>query len=264
MGTTPTIDLPRTKVRVTTTNHKTGEIIERVIPAKDFRPKPPKRPVVDERRVTLVQRGKTLGATGRSAVYMASHREAEVEFWVFHDHILTREERRAFLRDGDRSVLRPLAPAWKVGDRMFVAANMEAEVLEMTESARGFGTVFKVHDYRVIYLKRGVLGSLIEKTDDHGYAPVLTPEQKQKASQDSAYTGTGSQAIDDAGAVMDPEALQRIHIDQSATNAVTQSKGRVQVTKGRLLRRLAEAKAKHRTSTVRHLKRQLERLELPS
>lgn len=261
MGTaTPTIDLPRSKVRVTTPDKETGEIIERVIPAKDFRPKLPSAPKVDERRITLVQRGDTIGPTGRSVVYMASHREREIAYWAAFANILTPVERRALAKGDAASVLRPLPPAWEVGDRMFVAANMEAEVIEATESPRGYGTVFKVHDYRVMYLKRGVLGSGPAKSDEDGYAPVLTPTEKARASQESAYTGSASQAIDEAGAVMDEEALRRIHSEKSAADTITQGKGRVQVTEGRLLRRLAEARAKNRSSTVRHLERELGRL----
>jgi hypothetical protein len=253
MATTPTIDLSRKRLRIIKPNRETEEIIERVIPARDFRPRPPRRPVLDETALSMMARS-------RAVLYMFAHREAEIAFWDFHDHILTRDERRAFLHDGDRSVLRPLPPAWEVGDRMYIASNMEAEVIEITESPRGYGTVFKVHDYRVMYLKRGVLGSGVPKTDKDGYAPVLSPEQKRQAAQESAYTGSASQSIADAGAVMDDDALQRIHIDQSASNALAQSKGRVQVTKGRLMRRIAEARAKHRTSTERHLQRQLDRL----
>jgi hypothetical protein len=260
MATTPTIDLPRSKVRVIKPDKETGEIIERVIPAKDFRPKPPAFPKLDERLITLVHRKDSQGPTGKSVIAMFAHREAVIAYWAYYAHILTREERREMARGKSTSVLRDLPASWKVGDRMFVAANMEAEVTEITESVRGHGAVFRVHDHREVLLKRGVLGDVIPKTDKHGYAAAVTPQQKEKAGIESAYTTSASQAIDEAGAVMDEAAFRRIHIEQSADNALTQSKGRVQVTKGRLRRRIVEAKAKHRTSTERHLQRQLDRI----
>jgi hypothetical protein len=260
MSITPTIDLPRTKVRVSKLDKETGEIIERVIPAKDFRPRPPRFPKLDDRLITMVQRQDSEGPTGRSVIAMFAHREALIAYWAYYAHILTRDERQQLARGKSTSILRDLPPAWEVGDRMFVAANMEAEVTEVAESVRGYGTVFRVHDYRELLLKRGVLGSDVPKTDEDGYAPELTPEEKEKARINSAFTTSSSQAVDDAGAIMDPDAYQRIHPEQDVGNTLSQSRGRVQVTKGRLLRRLEEARGKHRRSTVRHLERELKRL----
>lgn len=262
--TTPTIDLPTSKVRVFKPNQETGEIIERVIPAKDFRPKLPTPPKVDQRRVSLVERtidgGRFVGPTGRSVVYMTSLREREIEYWEAHRVSLTRQERRQLAAGELSSVLRPIRPDWQPGDRFYVISDMEAEVLEVSESARGYGTVFKVHDHRLRYLKRGVIGNDIPKTDEDGFAPELTPEQKAQAQLESAYTHSPAQAIDEAGAVMDEDAYQRIHADQSAGNCLTQSRKRVTVTEAKLLQRIAEAQTKHRTSTVRYLERQLEGL----
>jgi hypothetical protein len=263
-GTTPTIDLPRSKVRVIKPNPETGEIIERVIPAKNFRPKLPSPPKVDHRRVTRVVRSTAHGPveapTGRSVVYLIGHRERELEYWEAHRVTLTRQERRLLSRGEGVSALRPIRPDWQPGDRFYLATDMEAEVLEVTESARGYGTVFKVHDHRLRYLKRGVIGSDVPKTDEHGFAPELTPGEEIRAQVESAYTTVPSKAIDEAGAVMDEDAYQRVHGEQSASNAVVQSKGRVRVSEARLLERLTEAQEKNRTSTVRHLERQLESL----
>lgn len=276
--TTPTLDLPKTKVRHITVDQETGEIVERVVPARDFRPKLPSPPKLDPRRVEMVVRSTSYGPveapTGRAVVYLIDHREQEIEYWEAHRVTLTRGERRQLVAGDSTSVLRPIPPDWKPGDRFYLATDMEAEVLELTDSARGHGTVFKIHDHRLRYLKRGVLGSDVRKTDQHGFAPELTPAEIAKAHQESAYTTVPSKAVDEAGAIMEEDVYQRIHGEQSATNAVVQSKGRVSVTEGRLLKRLAEAQAKHRTSTVRHLERQLESfwrkqgktpsLELPS
>src|SRR6185437_4562826 len=94
-----------------------------------------------------------------------------------------------------------------------------------------------------------------------GYAPGLTPREEERARLDGAYTTNHDGAIFDGGLVLDPEAARRLHPEQSAGNALTQSKGRVTLTRGRLQRRLAEAKAKNRRSTVRYLERQLQRLD---
>lgn len=262
MSTTPTIDLPKSKVRVVKPNPETGEIIERVIPAKDFRPKLPSLPRIDDRRITVIERqtdnGTTSGATGRSVAYMTAIRELELEYWEAHGHILTRAERRQLADAESTSILRPIPPVWSVGDRFYVASSMEAEVAELTESARGYGTVFRVHDHRVRYLRRGVIGPAASKTDEHGFAPTVTPDEEVKTRLESAYTTSPSQSIDEAGGIMDEDAYQRIHSEQSATTALTGSKKRVSLTESRLLERLAEAQAKHRTSTVRYLERQLE------
>lgn len=261
---TPTIDLPTNKVRVIKPNPETGEIIERVIPQRDFRPQLPSRPKVDHRRVAMVARkgadGPTEGPTGRSVVYLIGHREREIEYWEAHRITLTRQERRQLAAGEVASTLRPIRPDWQPGERFHLVSDMEAEVLEVTESPRGYGTIFRVHDHRLRYLKRGVIGSEVPKTDEHGFAPELTPTEIERAHQESAYTTNPSKAVDEAGAIMDEDAYQRIHGEQSATNAVVQSKGRVKVSEARLLERLAEAQAKHRRSTVRHLERQLESL----
>jgi hypothetical protein len=273
MAKTPTIELPSGKVRVTTPNPETGEIIERVIPAKSLRPKPPKEPVapqLDERLITIVKRGEVWGATGRSVVAVTAHREALLHYreillpgyWAHFSNHLRRDEQRKLARGEGMAVVRPVAPHWEIGDRMYVAADMEAEVIKLTQNDEGYATVFKIYDYREVLLKRGVLGDDIPQTDKHGYPPELTPTEKERARLEGAYTTSPARAVNEAGAVMDEAAIRRIHADQSASNAVTQSNGRVQVTKGRLLRRIAEAKAKHRTSTVRHLERELERLEV--
>jgi hypothetical protein len=269
---TPTIDLPHGKVRVVKPNTETGEILERVIPAKSLRPKPPKEPVapqLDERLITMVKRDEVWGATGRSVIAMTSHREALLHYreillpayWAHFSNHLRRDEQRRLAREGARAVVRPVEPHWQIGDRMYVAADMEAEVVRLTKTGESFATVFKIYDYREVLLKRGVLGDDIPQTDKHGYAPELTPTEKERARLEGAYTTSPARAIDDAGAVMDEAALRRIHAEQSAANALTQTCGRVEVTKGRLLRRIAEARAKHRTSTVRHLERELGHLE---
>lgn len=269
--TTPTIDLPKTKVRVTSPDLETGEIIERVIPAKSLRPRPPKEPKepqLDDRLITEIQRDESTGPTGRSVIAMIDHRERLIEhrarvetYWAFFSNHLHRDEQRRLARLETCSILRPVQPCWQVGDRMYVAASMEAEVVEIAESPRGFGTVFLIHDHREFLLKRGVLGDDVPKTDEDGYAPGVTPREQERARLDGAYTTNHGGAVDDGGLVLDPEAARRLHPDQSADNALTQSRARVEVTTGRLKRRLAEAKAKHRTSTVRYLERQLKSLD---
>lgn len=261
---TPTIDLPKTKVRVTKIDKETGEIIERVVPHRDFRPPLPSKPKIDERRITIIERtidgGRAVGPTGRSVVYMADIRELEIEYWEAHRVTLTRDERRLLSRGEGTSTLRPIRPDWQPGDRFFIVTDMEAEVLEVTKSVRGYGTIFRVHDHRLRYLKRGVIGTDVPVTDAHGFAPELTAAEIEKAHQESAYTTAPSKAIDEAGAIMDEEVYQRIHGEQSATNALVQSKARVKVTEERLLQSLSEAQAKHRRSTARRLERQLESL----
>jgi hypothetical protein len=262
--TTPTIDLPRSKVRVIKPNKETGEIIERVIPAKSLRPRPPKHPgEIDFRRVDWVAREGGEGVTGRSVVYVLSHREAEQDYWEFFAHHLNRDEQRHLAKDDDsNSILRPFPPAWKPGDRMYIAKDMEAEVVEVTESVRGYGTVFKVHDHRVLYMKRGVIGGGGKpQVDEHGYPIVLTASEEEKARIESAYTGSASQSVDEGGGVMTDKEYQRIHSEQSASNAVRQRTGKVSKTKGGLRKRLAEAEAKNQRSTVIYLRRQLAALE---
>lgn len=271
MSRTATVDLPRTKVRRITPDPDTGEIIERVIPAKSLRPQPPKappEPQLDERLITVIHRGETSGPTGRSVIAMIDHRERLVEhrdqleaYWQHFSNHLRRDEQQKLARLETCSILRPFEPCWRPGDRMYVAARMEAEVIEVSEGPRGFGTVFLIHNHRETFLRRGVLGDDVPKTDEHGYAPGLTPHEEERARLDGAYTGSRESAVDGGGMILDPEAAQRLHPEQSAANAVSQSKGRVVLTKGRLQRRLAEARAKNRTSTVRYLERQLTRLE---
>lgn len=268
---TPTIDLPKSKVRVHTHNPDTGEIIERVIPAKSYRPKPPKEPAepqLDERRITVVKRGDSYGPTGRSVVAMIDHRERLIDhkaalgvYWAFYSNHLRRDEQGKLARLETCSILRPVEPCWQIGDRMYIAASMEAEVLEMTESSRGFGTVFLIHNNRDHYLKRGVLGDWAPKTDGEGYAPGLTKHEEERARLDGAYTTNHDGSVDDGGIILDPDAARRLHPDKEAADALAQNKGRVELTKGRLQTRLAEAKAKNRTSTVRYLQRQLESLK---
>jgi hypothetical protein len=237
---------------------KTKAILEEVIPARDFRPQPPKFPTApDESKITLVKRGRVSGPTGRSVVAMTSYRWAIVEFWGFHAHILARHERATLLRSGGSSVLRPIAPEWKIGDRMYLASDIEAEVVEMTESERGFGTVFRIHDYRMMYLRRGVIGTDTPKTDKQGFAAPLDPGREKQAAIDSAYTRVASQAVHDSGAVMDPHAYEQIHADRSSHRALTQSKRRRKLSVGQLEARLREAEDKNQQATVKVLKRKL-------
>lgn len=269
--TTPTVDLPRSKVRVTTPNPQTREIIERVIPAKSLRPRPPKEPQepqLDDRLITVIRRGGDEGPTGRSVIAMIDHRERLLEhraqlevYWQHFSNHLRRDEQLRLARLETASILRPFEPCWQPGDRMYVASHMEAEVIEVTEGPRGFGTVFLIHNHRETFLRRGVLGDDVPKTDEDGYARGLTPHEKERARLDGAYTTSRESAVDEGGLVLDPESARRLHPEQSAHNALSQGKGRVVVTKGRLQRRLAEARAKNRTSTVRYLERQLTRLE---
>lgn len=249
-GTTPTVDLPRSKVRVIKPNPDTGEIIERVIPHSDFRPKAPRRPRIDFVRRDLL-------SPSRQVLYMFAHREGEIAFWEHHAHILTREERHDFLHDGARSVLRPLKPGWKPGDRMFVAANMEAEVLEVSESPRGYGTVFMLIDWREILLKRSPGGGSKPETDEDGYAAPVTEPEKRRAQIDGAYTTSATLAVPDAGAVMDEAAFERVHADRDQANAMRRGRKKVTQTRASLERRLEEARAKNQRSTVRYLQRQL-------
>jgi len=236
---------------------ETREIIEEVIPAKDFRPQPPELPKIDPTMITLVKRGTVSAPTGRSVVYMSSHREAVIAYWEFHAHILSRKERSALLNNDAHSVLRPIPPEWEPGDRMYLASNMEAEVVEVTESDRGHGTVFRIHDYRVMYLRRGVLGHDTPKTDEDGYALALDPDVERQAARDSAYTTVASQAVDEAGAVMEGHAYERIHGDRGAGRALTQSKRRVRLSIDGIEKRLREAKAKGQKATVKVLERKL-------
>jgi hypothetical protein len=253
-------------IKVTRFDPKTGEmlvdpktkaIIEEVVPAKDFRPQPPKHPVLDDSKITLVQRGRVLAPTGRSVIAMTSYREAVVDFWAFHAHILTRDERATLLRSGGCSVLRPIEPEWKIGARMYLASDIEAEVVEVSESSRGFGTVFRIRDYRMMYLRRGVIGTNTPKTDKEGFAAPLDLGRERQAAIDSAYTRVPGQAVDDSGAVMEPHAYEQIYGDRSSRRALTQSKRRRKLSTGQLEARLRDAEAKNQAATVKVLKRKL-------
>ncbi len=250
-------------ITLTRVDPETGELQgePKKVPADHFKPKPPKLPKLDESKITLIQRGSAIGPTGRSVVYMATHREHEIAYWEAHGASLTQDERRDFASGRATAVLRPIPPAWQKDDRVDVADKIEATVFETEETLRGHRTVFRVLDCRPWYLKQTVGGGTRPKVDQYGYPAELNDGEKERARVDGAYTRSASLAVPDSGDVMDDKLTARLHAEQSMGNALKQWKGRARTSKLQLEQRLAEAHRKHRRSTARHLQRQLDQLE---
>src|SRR5690349_10504803 len=127
-------------ITITRFDPKTGEIVgeaERV--AHDhFKPKFPTRPTVDQAKITLVKRGHAIGPTGRSVIHVATQREKEIAYWEAHSSVLTREERRDIAGGHVTAVNRPVKPDWEKGDKVPVGDKIEASVLGVEETLRGY------------------------------------------------------------------------------------------------------------------------------
>lgn len=266
--TTPTIDLPRSKVRHRTVDGETGEIIERVVPATEFReeaqvPDPPAYPTKPK---------PPTGSVGWIAVQWSAYEEAKEEFeeakkqykveaknyWDHFAEKLTRKERRDLARTEIVAIIRPFEPAWQRGDRLPITDKMTAVVHSVTEIEDGYRTEVVVEDFRSFYLKPIVGGSSKPKSDERGYGIPVDAGTEEQARLDGAYTQAGDAF--NAGDVLEDKLYNRIHAQAQIGNALAQSRGRVKVSRFRLETRLNEARKAHRRSTVRHLERQLESL----
>jgi hypothetical protein len=239
----------------------TGELIEQTVPADHFKAKLPRLPKLDETRIELVQRGTDIGPTGRSVIYMIGHREEEIAFWEAHANCLTREERSKLARGQATAVQRPLEPAWCKGQRVDVANNVEAEVLEVEENLQGHRTTFRVVDFRPLLPKRVVGGGIRPQVDEFGYPKELTDDEKERARVDGAYTRSAELAVPGVDDELDDKLHQRLNAEASMKTAMQGSHGRVRASKLDLERRLADARAKHRRSTERYLERQIKSLD---
>jgi hypothetical protein len=240
---------------------ETGEVIEEQVSADRFKPKLPRLPNVDESRITLIKHGNVIGPTGRSVIYMIDHREAEIAYWEAYATSLTREERTQLAGGQATSVLRPIPASWRKGDRVDIASNVEAEVFETEETLKGHRTIFRIVDFRPLLPKRIVGGSSKPRTDDQGYATEVTKKEEERARVDGAYTTSRALAVSDTEDELDDKLHQRLHAEASMANAMKGAKRRVRVSKLQLEQRLADARKKHRRSTVRYLERQIASME---
>jgi len=220
---------PNGRIKITRPILETGEIlVEGSVPPTRFKPKrpsPPKHPELAKPRISPCW-------SGWSTVHMIDYRESQIVFWEAHKDCLTREERSDLANERSTSILRPIEPEWKIGDRLPVASNVEAEVLDVVKSRRGYGTVFRVHDHRVLYLKRA-----------------------------ADYTTSPTQAVSEAGAVMDEGLHNRLHPHVSAERAIKGTKKRKMGDRDRLEAKLERAKAKGWDSSVRRYERILKHHE---
>lgn len=248
------------KIRVVRTDPKTGEVLgERRVGRDHFKPKPlPRLPKVDERKVTVIERGgHVAGPTGRTVVYMIGIRERELAYWFAYGQRLTRDE-RSRLANGETSILRPIAPDWKRGDKLTIATDLTAEVTSKGWTHRGYRTAFKITDLRPFLLRQTPSANRPPAVDEHGDPLPPTAGEIYDARIDGAYTTSAAQAVPDAGAAMDDRLHRRLHAEASMANAMKQTKLSGMEKKLRLEERLAEARRKNWTGTVRYLERMQE------
>lgn len=240
---------------------KTGEMLgePEQVDVDHFKPKLPKPPTLEEDRKGILRPDGEIINTSAGVLYMFRYREEEVAFWEAHATILTKPERSNLANGRSTSSLRPIKPEWEVGDCIEVATNVIAEVIELIEGYRGWGTVFKVSDFRPWYMKQIVGGSRRPKTDEDGYAAPVNKAEEEAARVDGAYTRSRHLAVPDSedADVMDDKLHQRLHAEASMGNALKQSKRRVRASKMQLEQRLADARAKHQRSTVKVLERKI-------
>jgi hypothetical protein len=252
-------------IKITRFDPRTGEVVgeSEQVAHDHFKPKLPKHPKLDQTRISLVMRGESSGPTGHSVIHMLDYRELEIEYWEAHASTLTKAERSNLANARSMSSLRPIKPSWEVGERIEVVTNVTAEVLEVVESFRGWGTVFKVSDFRPWYMKQIVGGSRRPKTDEQGYAAPVDKAEEEAARVDGNYTRSRHLAVPDTedSDVMDDKLHQRLHAEAAMGNALKQWRGRARTSKMRLEQRLVDARKKNRRSTVRYLERQLEALD---
>jgi hypothetical protein len=267
------------KVRVTQPNAETGEILVRgSVPVAEFRndgqapqrperlPAEPQPPVgtVGWVRVKwsdyLLSRRDFKAAIRRGALPPEEFDRAEEAYWAYFAHKLTREERRDLVNGSIVAIIRPVEPVWEKGEVLELNGKQSARVEAITRVLKGWRTEVVIEDFRTFYMKHIVGGSSKPRTDGHGFAAEPTDDEKERARLDGAYVQTEAQAVPEGGEVLEDKLHRRLHQEQSMRNALTQSKGRVRVSRFLLEERLNEARKKHRTSTVRHLERQLENL----
>jgi hypothetical protein len=256
-------DLKRGQVKVTRPDSETGEQIIEKVRADHFKPKLPKLPKVNEERKGIVCPDGEVIHTPAGVLYVFAVREEEIAYWEAHATTLTKEERSNLANARSTSSLRPIKPEWEIGERIEVATNVTAEVLEVVESFRGWGTVFKVSDFRPWYMKQVVGGSRQPRSDEQGYAAPVNKAEEEAARIDGNYTRSRHLAVPDTedSDVMDDKLHQRLHAEAAMGNALKQWRGRARTSKMRLEQRLVDARKNHRRSTVRYLERQLEALD---
>lgn len=255
------------EVRVLRPDPQTGELIEEVVTAATFRPRPPRRP-----RMRASRRMSGPGAAGVLWLTVYEHREKELLYWLAYRHRLTPQERAAIV-DGATSVIRPIDQEWVPGEVLDVAHNVTAEVIETTWLKRRLGgpfdrdlqfrTSLRVRDRRPLLLRRGVIGSGTQPVDTIGAPLPPTMAELEQARIDSAYTSSPSRAIDDAGEEIDDSLHRRLHAHQPAANARRQGRLTRAQKIERLERRIGEANEKFERKKVRMLERQLEGLKNP-
>jgi hypothetical protein len=237
---------------------KTGEVQGEAeqVDADHFKPKLPKPPVLREPRPSPCR-------AGQAALHMHDHREEVIAYWEAHASILTKEERSNFANGRSTSSLRPIKPEWQEGDCIEVTTNVTAEVLEVVESFRGWGTVFKVSDFRPWYMKQIVGGSRRPKTDEDGFAAPVNKAEEEAARVDGNYTRSRHLAVPDSedGDVMDSKLHQRLHAEASMKIAMQGAKRRKRATLLSIETRIAEARKKYRSGEVRYLEREKKSLE---
>lgn len=264
-ATTPTIDLPRSKVRQTQIDKETGEIIERVVSASDFKPDaqipdppaPPTKPTPPT------------GSVGWIAVQWSSYEQAKEEFaeakeiykaeaeawWEHFAERLTVQEKRDLARGRIVGIVRPFEPAWARGDRLPITDKLTAIVEAVEEIEDGYRTEVVIEDFRSFYLKPIVGGSSKPKSDKNGYGIPVDPTTEEQARLDGAYTQAGDAF--DAGDVLEDRLYRRLHAESAMKTAMAQAGGRRRVSTLRLEQRLEDARRKHQRSTAKALERKI-------
>lgn len=267
-------DDPR-KLKVTRPNDD-GEILVRgAVPGREFRdggdaparPEPlgpePLEPVGTVGWVCakwpdylLARRAHKL-AIRRGALPPEEFDQAETDYWAYYAHRLTREERTGLANGRLVAIVRPVEPVWEKGDLLEITGKQSARVGAITRTLKGWRTEIVIQDFRTFYMKRTVGGSSQPKTDEQGYAADPTEGEIERARFDGAYTQTEDQAVPEGGEVLEDKLHRRLHAEASMEKAMGQAKKRKQATEAQLEAALAEARAKHRKSTARHLERRL-------
>jgi len=138
-----------------------------------------------------------------------------------------------------------------------VGDKIEATVLDIEETLRGYRTVFRVIDFRPVFMKQTVGGGSKPKVDAYGYPAEPTKDEIDRARADGSYTRSPSLAVPGAGDVLDDKIHARLNTETDMKNALKQSRARHRVKKMDLERMLNEARKKHRRSTIGHLERRI-------
>lgn len=205
---------------------------------------------------------RSIARSGRDVLRHIAEKEAIIELWAPHAKTLSPEERQWIAAGYYGVIERPIEPEWQAGDWLEVASNLRIKVTGKTWHRNTYRTTFDVQDFRPRLPRRTPPVFELGEKDEHGIPKAPTRAAIAEATLSGNYTASHALAVPDIGEEPTPREMQadRLKREVSIKDAYGQGLNRRRQDLVRYERRLIDARAKGRQSTVRILEVKIERV----